>query len=459
MSESSEVAHSVCSDDYGIDSACCRIHKHLAQPLDQALPVSSHKRATCLMLKVRDALLRGASLHKTSKMALVCSGIACMRRVVVEVDAEDQQKLIKQTQTLLFALLVMSEEPTHNHANNTDDQPNKRMRLDASDDQHVIALWQSRCLSERILETGDSQASCSWEDVLTSDAAVSKAALREAQHVNGESALKNMCLLSDIFFRCSSTTMVSALINTNKHSPKHRSDDSSFLTLDTVGLLNMANDLHDEKLHALADAAESEAGQTVRRRMPHTQCQHTATCCHTLPPSRPTLFACLCVLQPLQVLRDMILSFKLPTKALGVRKSISLSRQTNSEITKQYPGILNDAHDAAMRGALWSFESDPDPIHKMSALLAGLALIIAKDKDSIRKGNAFEGRVCLPFIDCPPAPPSLLRMALLPETNNWFVYNIDRHGNPKVRLKSSGYAGFCECVLLLSKSLSRSVSR
>lgn len=153
------------------------------------------------------------------------------------------------------------------------------------------------------------------------------------------------------------------------------------------------------------------------------------------------------------MLRDIILSFKLPTGALGVRRSVCLTREANTHATKQYPDILNGAHEAAMRGAVWSYESDPDTIHKMSALLAGLAVAISKNKDDIRKGYAFGGRVILPFVDTPPPPPSVLRMSLVTGTDEWVIYSTNKIGTPKLKYKSAGYAGFCECILLLTKTL------
>ena len=119
--------------------------------------------------------------------------------------------------------------------------------------------------------------------------------------------------------------------------------------------------------------------------------------------------------------------------------------------TKQFPEILNVAHDAAMRGSMWSYESDPEPIHKIASLLAGFALSLVKDKDEIRKGNAFGGRVCLPFLECTPPPASTYRLALLPESGDWCVYSLSADGKPKVRIKKHGYAGFCEALLLVSK--------
>jgi hypothetical protein len=153
------------------------------------------------------------------------------------------------------------------------------------------------------------------------------------------------------------------------------------------------------------------------------------------------------------VLRDLILSFKLPQGVVGVRRTLLLSREANQLATKSYTDALNAAHEAAMRGANWSWESDPDQIHKMSAVLAGLAVILAKTSDSVRKGNAFAGRVGLPFVDCTPPPPGVLRLGLVSSTGDWVVYKTNSSGKPRVTCRSTGFDGFCECVLLFSQSV------
>lgn len=412
------------------------------------------------MLKARDALLRGATLDSQSRLVLVCSAVACMRRFTFEVDAADQLPLIKKTATLLFSLLVMGE---HTHGMDDDFDTNaamrdgggmeqeggegeeggdgrdggdgastpeyetgkptdgtlrkrtKRMRVEMREEQQILAGWKSRSLAQRLGLLHEMQSS-SWDAVLSSDAAVSRTALSEARYVRDNNAMDTMDELASIFLRSSSAAMASSLIASAQPSRSVQSSSShSFLTLDTVSLMNTANEMRGDKLVALADAAESEAGQSI--------------------------------------LRDMILSFKLPTSALGVRKCVCLTRESNTFATKNYPDILNGAHEAAMRGAMWSYESDPDPVHKMSALLAGLAIVIAGVGGDIRKGNAFSGRVLLPFVDCPPPPPHVTRMALLCESNEWVVYSTNANGKPFVKFKKAGYEGFCECVLLLSKSL------
>lgn len=153
------------------------------------------------------------------------------------------------------------------------------------------------------------------------------------------------------------------------------------------------------------------------------------------------------------MLRDLILSFKLPQGVVGVRRTLLLGRETNALATKSYTEALNAAHEAAMRGANWEWESDPDQIHKMCAVLSGLAVILGKTPENVRKGDAFAGRVGLPFVDSAPPPPGVLRLGLVSSTGDWVVYKTNSAGRPKVSCRSAGFEGFCECVLLFSQSV------
>lgn len=426
MSASSEAAPSVEEEALDLDALSARVHKKLSFPLSTSLPVAAHRSAGSCMLRLRDAVLRGQALSQAAKMSLLCAGANCARRVSCETDDEASVALIKTTQALLFSLLALSE-PKLDVRGESDDESTegpeeseaepaaprepapKRRRPCARDEEQLLAAWRMKSLADKLSEFC---ADSSWSTLLKSDAAVSRAALKEAQFVTKGGSMPAVYELSSIFFRCSASAMAASMI-ASVQPKRAREPVPDFLTLDTVSMLNDANEHQDEKLRALADAAESEAGQAV--------------------------------------MRDLILSFKLPQQAVGVRRTVQLSRASNSMATKQYPEVLNGAHEAAMRGAMWTFEEDADEVHKMSALLAGLALVLVKDKDDIRKGSAFAGRVCLPFLDTPPPPPSAARLALLPESNEWVVFSLGSSGKPKVRCKKRGYEGFCQGLLLVSR--------
>ena len=155
----------------------------------------------------------------------------------------------------------------------------------------------------------------------------------------------------------------------------------------------------------------------------------------------------------LQVLRDLILSFKLPRAVVGVRRTCLLSRESNLIASEQHATTLGAAHDAAMRGARWTWEKDEDPVHKMCALLAGLAVQMCDHSQSIRKDDMFKGRVLLPFLETRPAASRLPRMQLLEHSHEWVVYTLDHRGRAKVRLRQAGYDGMVQCVLAIAGTM------
>jgi hypothetical protein len=154
-------------------------------------------------------------------------------------------------------------------------------------------------------------------------------------------------------------------------------------------------------------------------------------------------------------MRDMILSFVLPPKVIGVRRFPLLSREANNTATAEYTSLLGEAHDAAMAGAEWVWDNSENTTHRMCALLAGLCILLAGrgSADHVRKSDCFRGRVLLPFLETTPPNPKVARVELIPHNNEWLVYNVDKHGQPAVQLRAFGFEGLCDAALLLSKSI------
>lgn len=158
----------------------------------------------------------------------------------------------------------------------------------------------------------------------------------------------------------------------------------------------------------------------------------------------------------MQLLRDIILSFTLPQAVVGVRRNPLLGREANRIATEQHTTILGEAHEAAMRGAEWSWKEDKNEVHRMSSLLAGLCILFAGrggTADKIRKSDAFQGRVQLPFLETMIPPPGMKRMGFIPSMNQWLVYTVDKRRGVTVHLKHEGFEGLCEAALLLTADL------
>lgn len=146
----------------------------------------------------------------------------------------------------------------------------------------------------------------------------------------------------------------------------------------------------------------------------------------------------------------MILSFTLPPGVVGVRRTPLLSREANTVASEQFTAALGSAHECAMRGAEWTWNEDKEEIHRVCALLAGLCIQMAGrggSADIIRKADAFHGRVQLPFLETDPPEAGVSRMGFVPHRNEWFVYRVDRKGQPRVQLKHPGFEGLCMAAL------------
>ena len=63
--------------------------------------------------------------------------------------------------------------------------------------------------------------------------------------------------------------------------------------------------------------------------------------------------------------------------------SLLLPREASKRAGVEHGLLLSQAHDAAMRGAPWSFSDDPEKVHRICALLSGLAMLqLAKAKQA-----------------------------------------------------------------------------
>lgn len=149
----------------------------------------------------------------------------------------------------------------------------------------------------------------------------------------------------------------------------------------------------------------------------------------------------------------MILSFTLPAGVVGVRRTPLLGRDANKTATEKYTETLGLAHECAMRGAEWTWTDDDVEIHKICALLSGLCIQMAGrggSADTIRKSDAFSGRVQLPFLETDPPPPGVSRIGYVPHTNEWVVFRVDKNGRPNVQMKQRGFEGLCLAALAVN---------
>ena len=246
---------------------------------------------------------------------------------------------------------------------------------------------------------------------ILSPADVAKQCVREAQALIFDEAIDfpRLDRLAAAFARASVEQMQALLLRNETH------DASAFLTLSTSQLVCRVDGAsREEALASLVAAAESEGGQMA--------------------------------------IRDLMISFLMPRRAVGVRRTLLLDQRRSMRATAEFPAVVAIAHDAAMLGAevLWRRGS---PLRRACALLAGAAILTTpKDTDDVlRKSPAFGGRVQLPFLEVPPPGRGVGRVVLVPTTRCWVYHTLSSSGTPHVQLVQGGLEGLETALLALTR--------
>lgn len=369
-----------------LDAACSKIARRLCGPVLSPLTVRDHASATRAMLQARDLLLSGGRMSQQSRSALLCAGVSSLKRTHSGLESTEVGAQIHVTATLVFSLLVLAEEEAGGPGG-------------SADDVGLLSAWHSRTLEQALFK----DQTTSWAAALSAESQVCRAALREARRAADANAVETVGQLAAVFFRCTSAAMVEAALQ--------QAGSSDFLNLDAAGVLDEVNEVPEERLRSIVGAAESDAGQMI--------------------------------------MRDLVLSFRLPASVLGLRRTLLLSREATALATREFTSEVNAAHETAMGGAEAAWRGDL--VQRVCALLAGLAILLAPDPESLRKGDAFAGRVALPFLECSPRQHTAPRLALLPEKHAWVVYRVSEDAKVTVRARYEGVEGLCRAVLLLLK--------
>lgn len=215
-----------------------------------------------------------------------------------------------------------------------------------------------------------------------------------------------LAMIADVFYRCSRESLAASLLDGDTAGRRT-------LALSVVGALGDSEEKAG-RLNGIVDLAESEAGQVS--------------------------------------LRDLLLSFTLPLGLLGVRRSVQLARESSQEATRLHPPEMQLAHEVAMRGARYTFDEDPNQLHKACALLAGVVVHLGgggTTNDVTRRRDAFAGRVDLPFLETREPSAHRRRLALSVGTGTWSVYARDQTGEIRILFSGTGFTGLGDAVLVL----------
>ncbi len=368
----------------------------LAQKIHKRLSgadFSAHKHDSAVraMGALYDALDSGAVVSRGAQLQLLCAGVALQRRIFVCEDAP-QVALLGRSAALLLVLIVLADRLA------TGRTP------DADAARDVLQRAAARSVHDDLRELREDEP-----DEAVPPGELAKAAMQLAGTQLETSSTEQLIPLAATFFKASGDSFVAQQLSGG------RVDD--FLTLGAARFAAAASRSNsDEAIQNVVSAAESEMGQVV--------------------------------------FRDLIMSFKLPAFVLGVRRVLIVTREAQQTATESFPEIVNEAHNRAMEGALWSWKHNDDAIVRICVLLAGSALLLTEGgKDEIRKADAFAGRVLLPFLETPPAPPHLSRITLVPQTQTWTLHKFQHAGKLSVECSGCGEQGLLLCLLPLLDTL------
>lgn len=416
-----------------------RIHRRcISSAPHERLAVSEHRRATEGLETLHAFVLRGVTLCEHSQLALTCCGVALVRRIFSEVESRDTTTHLRTTLTLLFAILLIGTvEEDDNEREGQASALDMEMETETTEDDDekakanlVLKRWREQSLSDVMYRTSETLLSDSLERAAFPDSftpsnlsglttvevctpgEVCQALLLVAKHRGSATTLEDMTAFAIDFFRGSAMAMSVSLLDECSSS-----SGNDFLTLSSAAFLANANNGRDARLQGLVDGAESETGQAI--------------------------------------FRDMILSFTLPRHVVGVRRTCLLTRESNATATKEHPELLNAAHEAALRGAAYVWENDSNELYRLSAILSGIAMLLLRGgQNELRRADAFEGLLNVPFLETKTPPPGTRRLVLLEATNEWVVFEVDsKHSQPVVALRAGGFEGLCRAALLFVESL------
>mgnify|MGYP001448585349 CR=1 FL=1 len=231
------------------------LNKLKATPLDEAMPVADHQKATEAMMRMRDLLLSGVASDRSIAACLTCAGIAIHRRVLIGPEQLDAAAQLLTTRALLFVLVVLASGGNESHAAGEGEKVQSAEEL-----AMLVAAWEASTLWDQLRSVEEDAASSSWARALREPGALCQTLLQMVRLRKTEPTLKDLSGWGALFFRASASAMAAALIDTS--APVL--DGNDFLTLDVMTMVRETPSVREERLAGIADCAESESGQTVR---------------------------------------------------------------------------------------------------------------------------------------------------------------------------------------------------
>jgi len=382
-----------------------------AKTLAERLPLLAHLSIGRTLCKLRDAITNDEPVSAKAAKALLCCGIAMYRRHAVgeqnDEEGEDHEEtmaLIKQSSVLIFVLLATIEARSSGGTADVETAYEVVERANAATLAGVLEVRSASRKRKAPADEADKENEGDDDEESpppppATAGALTMSVLQYVAHTLRNRSSTEHERLADMFFRTSAACMAQNLLLAH--------GASDFVSLKATADHPVPR---EKRLLGIAQAGESEAGQSV--------------------------------------LRDILLSFLLPSGIIGVRRHLLLSRAASTSAGVDHADAVNQAHSVAMAGCEYIWQRGTDPLERACALLAGAAVLTTKGgEDPIRKQDAFVGRVSLPFFETTPPASGVKRLALLSDQKRWVLYKVDKKNKPHVLCNLTGFEGLCDCLL------------
>ena len=277
----------------------------------------AHLSAGRTLCRLRDAIANGEEVSQKAAMTLLCCGISLYRRHTLgdreeeDEDSEETNALIRRTAVLVFVLLAAIEA-------------SRGGRVDVENAREVVAAANAATLADVLKlprrkrkavategaapadaphpDPEEAEKAEAWARVLTvSSGELTLSVLQFVSHTIGQSAATDHETLADLFFRNSAACMA--------HRMLLKGGARDFVSLKAASSSSSNPIPRERRLLALAQAGESEAGQSI--------------------------------------LRDLLLSFLLPSSVVGVRRHLLMSRASSTAAGVDHADAVNTGHSVA----------------------------------------------------------------------------------------------------------------
>ena len=226
-------------------------------------------------------------------------------------------------------------------------------------------------------------------------------------------------------------------------------------------LRGTAEEERDDKTEALLGYAieQAKTWEALDAMLPEEEDESTSSALLNAPPVVAAVAAAKGSMGQ-TVVQDLLISFEAPRSLMQKRDRILLPRSAAEGMSTSHGDLLQRAHKLSMLGAEVLWEDESAELVRICVLLSGLAMLYAKDTNSVRNDRPFSGRVVLPFITndtffltakgARREQQSDTRLDIVLAAGEFFAVRVES-GTPRravaVKARGKGLEGLCRCIV------------